>query len=164
MTAANIDLVRGIYESWERGDFSRTSEWARPEIECVSFGGPITGAYTGPVAIDEGWRALLDTVDDARPTAQEYRDVDEERILVLGCLRGRGRAAVGGAAAREPVPHLRRQGREADLLLGSRTRICGPWPLAGRGGLLGPTSVSADVSASGLVQSARGSQASRCPR
>jgi len=99
MTAANIDLVRGIYESWERGDFSRTSEWAHPEIECVSFGGPVTGAYTGPVAIDEGWRALLGTVDDARPTAQEYRDVDEERILVLGCLRGREKSS--GAAVEQ---------------------------------------------------------------
>jgi ketosteroid isomerase-like protein len=89
MTAANLDLVRAIYESWERGDFSRTAAWAHPEIECVSFGGPITGAFTGPAAIDEGWRALLDTLDDARPTAQEYRDVDDERILVLGCLRGR---------------------------------------------------------------------------
>jgi ketosteroid isomerase-like protein len=99
MTAANVDLVRSIYESWERGDFSRTSEWAHPEIECVSFGGPIAGAYTGPAAIDEGWRALLDTVDDARPTAQEYRDVDEERILVLGCLRGREKSS--GAAVEQ---------------------------------------------------------------
>ena len=67
----------------------------------MSFGGPITGAYTGPAAIDEGWRALLDTVDDARASAQEYRDVDEERILVLGCLRGREKSS--GA----PVEQLR---------------------------------------------------------
>ena len=99
MTAANIDLVRAIYESWERGDFSRTSEWAHPEIECVSFGGPIAGAYTGPAAIAEGWRALLDTVDDARPTAEDYRDVDGERVLVLGCLRGREKSS--GAAVEQ---------------------------------------------------------------
>jgi ketosteroid isomerase-like protein len=36
---------------------------------------------------------LLDTVDDARPTAQEYRDLNEERILVLGCLRGREKSS-----------------------------------------------------------------------
>ncbi len=89
MTAANLDLVRGIYESWERGDFSQTSAWAHPEIECVSFGGPITGAFLGPAAIDEGWRALLASLDDATPSAQGYRDIDDERILVLGCLRGR---------------------------------------------------------------------------
>lgn len=89
MTAANLDLVRGIYESWERGDFSGTAAWAHPEIECVSFGGPIAGAFMGPAAIDEGWRAVLGTLDDARPSAEGYRDLDEERILVLGCLHGR---------------------------------------------------------------------------
>ena len=99
MTAANLDLVRAIYESWERGDFSRTAAWAHPEIECVSFGGPITGAFTGPAAIDEGLRTLLNTLDDARPTAQEYRDVDDERILVLGCLRGREKGS--GAAVEQ---------------------------------------------------------------
>ena len=89
MTAANVDLVRSIYEPWERGDFSRTPEWAHPEIECASFGGPVNAGYTGPAAVEEGWSALLESVDGARPEAQEYRDVDDERVLVLGCLRGR---------------------------------------------------------------------------
>jgi ketosteroid isomerase-like protein len=89
MTAANVDLVRSIYEAWERGDFSRTPEWAHSEIECASFGGPVSGGYRGRAAVEEGWRALLETIDGPRPEAQEYRDVDEERVLVLSCLRGR---------------------------------------------------------------------------
>ena len=51
--------------------------------------GSVSDGYTGPAAVEEGWSALLETIDDARPEAQEYRDVDEERVLVLGCLRGR---------------------------------------------------------------------------
>ncbi len=89
MTAANVDLVRSIYDSWERGDFSRTREWAHPEIECAALGGPVTDGYKGPAALGEGLSALLEVIDDARPEAQEYRDLDDERVLVLGCLRGR---------------------------------------------------------------------------
>jgi ketosteroid isomerase-like protein len=89
VSAANVDLVRSIYESWERGDFSRASEWAHPEIECASFGGPVSGGYTGTAAIEDGWRAMLAILDEPQPEAQEYRDVDEERVLVLGRLRGR---------------------------------------------------------------------------
>jgi ketosteroid isomerase-like protein len=89
MTAANVDLVRSIYDAWERGDFSRTREWAHPEIECASFGGPVSDGYTGPAAVDEGLSALLEAIDGARPEAQEYRNIDDERVLVLGCLRGR---------------------------------------------------------------------------
>ncbi len=93
MTAANVDLVRSIYEAWEQGDFSRTTEWAHPQIECASFGGPVTGGYSGPAAIEAGWSEMLDLLDDARPQAQEYRDLDEERVLVLGRLRGREKSS-----------------------------------------------------------------------
>src|SRR5271163_2255736 len=93
MTAANVDLVRSIYGAWEQGDFSRTSEWAHPEIECASFGGPASNGYTGLGAVEEGWSALLERIDGARPEAQEYRDVDDERVLVLGCLRGREKSS-----------------------------------------------------------------------
>jgi ketosteroid isomerase-like protein len=92
MSAANVELVRSIYEGWESGDFS-SWEWAHPEIECAAFGGPVTGGYTGPAAIADGWRAMLELLDDAHPEAQEYRDVDDERVLVLGCLRGREKSS-----------------------------------------------------------------------
>ncbi len=89
MSVDNVELVRSIYEAWEAGDFSRTTDWAHTEIECVSFGGPVSGGYTGAAAIENGWRAMLEILDDAQPEAQEYRDVDEERVLVLGRLHGR---------------------------------------------------------------------------
>ncbi|MGO9488331.1 MAG: nuclear transport factor 2 family protein [Solirubrobacteraceae bacterium] len=89
MTATNVELVRSIYESWEAGDFSRAGQWADPEIEVASFGGPVTGGFVGAAAIEQGWQALLDTLDDVRPEAQEYKDIDDERVLVLSCLHGR---------------------------------------------------------------------------
>jgi len=99
MSAANVEIVRSIYASWERGDFSRAADWAHPEIECTSFGGPVSGGYVGTAAIEQGWRAVLEILDDAQPEAQEYRDVDEERVLVLSRLRGRQKD--GGAEVEE---------------------------------------------------------------
>jgi len=93
MSEANVELVRSIYEAWEHGDFSRTAEWADPEIECASVGGPVTGGFTGIAAIADGWRAMLEILDAAHPEAQDYRDLDEERVLVLGCLRGRDKSS-----------------------------------------------------------------------
>ena len=119
MSEDNVDLVRSIYESWEQGDFSRTTEWAHPEIECASFGGPVSGGFTGTAAIEDGWRAMMEILDEPQPEAQEYRDVDEERVLVLGRLRGRDKESGADVEQLAVVKRvLRRQGADFQLLIG----------------------------------------------
>jgi ketosteroid isomerase-like protein len=92
MASPNVVLVRSIYAAWERGDFGST-EWADPEIEFVLSGGIADGAWTGLAGMAEGWRTYLSAWEDLRSEVDEYRELDEERVLVLTRLTGRGRTS-----------------------------------------------------------------------
>jgi hypothetical protein len=89
---SNVDLVRSIYATWERGEFS-TAEWAHPEIECVMADGPAPGRWTGPAGMTECWRDVLDAWEDFHAEAEEYRDLDRRHVLVLTSFSARGRAS-----------------------------------------------------------------------
>jgi ketosteroid isomerase-like protein len=92
MASANVDLVRSIFTDWERGNFfSRGSaEWAHPEIEFVIADGPEPGSSVGPVEVSETLRGYLTAWEDFRMLADEYRELDAERVLVLFRRSGRG--------------------------------------------------------------------------
>jgi ketosteroid isomerase-like protein len=92
MASADFNLVRSIFAAWERGDFS-SAEWAHPEIEFVITGGPVEGSWTGRAAMAEGFRHFLNAWDVLRLEADEYCEVDDERVLVVIRLRGRGKTS-----------------------------------------------------------------------
>jgi len=89
--SANLDLVRSIFAAWERGDF-RSGEWAHPAIEHVIADGPTPTSRTGPAAA-RAMRDFLSTWEDFRIGADEYRQLDDERILVLVRFSGRGKTS-----------------------------------------------------------------------
>ena len=88
----NLDLVRSIYADWERGDYSSV-EWAHPEIDYVFADGPAPGRWTGKAAAGDVWRDFLTAWEDYRPEVDEYRELDDRRVLVLVQHRGRGKAS-----------------------------------------------------------------------
>jgi ketosteroid isomerase-like protein len=90
--SANLDLVRSIYAEWERGDY-RSIEWADPEIEFVTVGGPEPGGVKGVGAMAGRFREFLTAWEDIRPKVDEYRELDEERVLVLVHRVARGKAS-----------------------------------------------------------------------
>jgi len=85
--------VRSIFTDWERGEFGRTAEWAHPVIEFVVVDGPEPGSRFRLAGAEAGGNAILSPFEDARIEAEEYRDLDDERVLVLVCSSGRGRTS-----------------------------------------------------------------------
>jgi ketosteroid isomerase-like protein len=90
MGSANLDLVRSIYADWERGDFS-SAEWADPDVEFVhaDMGMFVPEGSKGLAAMAEPARARIEVVEDLRTQAEEYRELDDRRVLVLDRTSGR---------------------------------------------------------------------------
>jgi ketosteroid isomerase-like protein len=88
----NLDLVRSIYADWERGNFS-SAEWADPEIEYVWADGPAPGSWKGLTGMAEAARGIFDAWEDYRVEAEQYRELDGDRVLVLTHMSGRGKAS-----------------------------------------------------------------------
>jgi ketosteroid isomerase-like protein len=88
----NLDLVRSIHAAWERGDYS-SAEWAHPEIDFVVADGPTPGSWTGLAGLAEGTRDWLSAWEDARAEVDDYRELDDKRVLVLVHVTGRGKAS-----------------------------------------------------------------------
>ena len=90
--SANVELVCSIHAAWERGDYSSV-EWADPDIEYVVDGGPDAGVFKGRVAMAKAWREVLRAFADHRSEVDEVREIDDERVLVLVRLKGRGKTS-----------------------------------------------------------------------
>jgi hypothetical protein len=90
VASANVELVRSIYADWEHGDAS-SDEWAQRDIEVVFADGPAPGTWSGLAGLAEGWRDVLNAWEEFRVEVEQYRELDDERILVLVRWRGRGK-------------------------------------------------------------------------
>jgi ketosteroid isomerase-like protein len=86
----NLDLVRSIYADWERGEFSKDA-WADPGVEFARIDGPAPGIWRGKDEAAAGIREMLSAWEDFRVFADEYHEVDTERILVFVHSTGRGK-------------------------------------------------------------------------
>jgi ketosteroid isomerase-like protein len=103
MTSANVELVRSIYADWERGDF-RSVDWADPAIEMSRPDAFEGGMAKGLASTGEAWRTWLAAWRDYHAEAAEFRALDDERVLVLGRMSGRGR--LSGAFGETEIVNL----------------------------------------------------------
>src|SRR5689334_13124321 len=88
----NLDLVRSIYAAVGHGDFG-SAAWADPEIEYVRADGVEPGSLIGRDGLVVAMRSLFGALADFRNEAEDYREIDSERVLVLTSYSARGKAS-----------------------------------------------------------------------
>jgi ketosteroid isomerase-like protein len=136
VASPNLELVRSIYPAWQRGDFS-SAEWAHPEIEFMFIGGPAPGSWKGFVGMAEGFRDFVSAWEGFRVEAEQYRELDDEHVLVLSHFSGRGKTSglelghmrmkgpelfhVRGGKVTKLVLYWQRERAITDLRLASKT-------------------------------------------
>jgi ketosteroid isomerase-like protein len=106
----NLLVVRSVLACWERGELmpEQWSDWADPQIEFVTVGGPEPSRHTGVAEAAPRIRAFLEVWDDYRVEADEYRELDGDRVLVLTRQAGRGKGSgVETEELRASLFHLR---------------------------------------------------------
>ncbi|MDQ6811017.1 MAG: nuclear transport factor 2 family protein, partial [Actinomycetota bacterium] len=132
---------RSIYAAWERGDFG-SADWADPEIEWLTVGGVTPGRSTGLAGMARGWSGWLGVWEEFRAEAEEYRELDDERVLVLNRFGGRGKTSgveVGAMRARGASLFHIRGGKATRLVLYTdRHRALADLGLTARGDADGP--------------------------
>ena len=94
----NLELVRSVFEAWERGDFG-SAEWAAPEFEYRFADGPSPGSWKALAGTAKAWADFLSAWDHYRHRATEYRELDSERVLVFVHRRRRETSLVDAVPA-----------------------------------------------------------------
>jgi ketosteroid isomerase-like protein len=90
--SANVDLVRSMLAAWEGGDYG-SADRADREIEYAMVDGPEPGRWKGVAAMAEAARKGLDAWKDVGFEIEEYRELDDERVLVLHHISGSGKTS-----------------------------------------------------------------------
>ena len=90
MPSSNLELVQSIFAAWARGDYSSV-EWADLELEYVIADGPAPGTWIGLGGLADWTGDFLSAWDDARVEADECRELDGDRVLMLVRYTGRGK-------------------------------------------------------------------------
>jgi ketosteroid isomerase-like protein len=97
MVTTNVELARLTWDAFNRGDYDTQLQLIHPEIEwrpAQGPGGPEGTIYRGR---EEYARWIFDEVipvwESFRGEDLDIRELEDGRVLILGHLRGKGRAS-----------------------------------------------------------------------
>lgn len=98
MSREDVELVQWFIDAWNRRDFEEFASKLSPDVDWVPA--VINRADDRPEdefrGIDGFWRWVAETdevMGEFKVEAEEFRDLGDGRVLLLGRIRGRGRAS-----------------------------------------------------------------------
>lgn len=90
----NVDTARRAVAAWNGGDVEGLAALFEARAELVPFRSQLEGvAYVGPPGVRRFARDTAEEWEVLRIGDPEFRDLADERVLVLGRMEGRGRAS-----------------------------------------------------------------------
>ncbi len=95
MSEKNVEIVRRLYASWERGDL-QTADFFDVEVEHSRIGSELPGINGDWQGIEAFGVALADYIDalaDLHIEAERVIDLGGERVLVLSRQTARGKTS-----------------------------------------------------------------------
>ncbi len=92
MSEENVEILRGGYEAFRRGDIQAVPELFDPEIEIYqSERLPWGGSYKGPEEVGQFFAKLTETIE-SEVDPDQFVDDEEDHVVVFGRSRGKVRA------------------------------------------------------------------------
>jgi hypothetical protein len=92
MSQENVEVVRGIYEAWNRSGGVPPLEWIDPEIEVQVPTGVIEGTYRGHAGISDMLERFWDAFEAHHIEIEEFIPAGEDVLLTVHYY-ARGRAS-----------------------------------------------------------------------
>ena len=95
MSQAIVQIAKQVIDAFNRRDVDAIFECVNPDLEwlpAMPFGG---GPLRGREGIESYVREVSDSWDEYRVVAEDFHVLDDERVLVLSRIEGRG-AGSGG--------------------------------------------------------------------
>ena len=95
MSEKNVEIVRRLYASWERGDL-QTADFFDVEVEHSRIGSElpgINGDWRGIEAFGVALADYIDALADLHIEAEQVIDLGGERVLVLSRQTARGKTS-----------------------------------------------------------------------
>ena len=94
MPESNVEIVRTGLDAWNRRDVEAIGDVLDSDAELVPMRAVFEGTvYRGVDGLKSLLKDMSEDWEDFHIEADELREIDESRVLILGRMQGRGRAS-----------------------------------------------------------------------